>query len=412
MRVPRVVQLRMLLNVAHRPARSASCRWSGDVADVFWKSNSQEHGAARAARAAPQGRHRPWRLAVCRRVLATIVALAAFRSRALHRCQCGHSDGACDVAVAASFCCRRPTERDARPAGAVAATRPSLAATASFGEGAPLGELFSFVSGLYFRGKLTYARRFAAPPEPGNPIVGSGVHIITPNAGLRSPDTRVTRDAVRAFCAADIDADNAAYRAPLERSARALAREIGDCDVVLLGSIASPKYVDVLLEIFGDRLLFPVDFVGRGDMSRGGLLLRSAASGVGARVRAGRRRRPPRLAAAEAGPAMPRSRADHSARPRQRRRCASTARGPADQPPQDVLAGARLTKGDLLQYYADVSPCLLPHLARSRDGDEALSARRRRRVLLHEARAEPASRLDSHLPDRSRQQGRHRLSDD
>ncbi|HEV8347452.1 MAG TPA: hypothetical protein VGQ16_12805, partial [Vicinamibacterales bacterium] len=51
-------------------------------------------------------------------------------------------------------------------------------------------------------------------------------------------------------------------------------------EVVLLGSIASRKYVDVLLEIFGDRLRFPVEFVGRGDMSRGGLLLRMAAAGM------------------------------------------------------------------------------------------------------------------------------------
>ena len=40
------------------------------------------------------------------------------------------------------------------------------------------------------------------------------------------------------------------------------------------------KYVTVLTAIFGDRLLFPIDFVGRGDMSRGGLLLRQAREGV------------------------------------------------------------------------------------------------------------------------------------
>ena len=74
---------------------------------------------------------------------------------------------------------------------------------------------------------------------------------------------------------------NARYRRPLEQSARALAAEIGpDCDVVLLGSVASPKYVDVLGGIFGERLRFPIDFVGRGDMSRGGLLLRKAREGV------------------------------------------------------------------------------------------------------------------------------------
>jgi hypothetical protein len=168
-------------------------------------------------------------------------------------------------------------------------------------EGAPLGELFSFVSGLYFRGKLTYARAFAAPPEPGNPLVGAGVQVITPNAGLRSPDTLVTSAAVRAFARGDVDAANAAYRRPLERSARALARELGDCEVVLLGSIASPKYVDVLLGIFGERLRFPLEFVGRGDMSRGGLLLRQAAAArelqyvpVAGAIRHGTR--PPRLA--------------------------------------------------------------------------------------------------------------------
>src|SRR5258705_137811 len=49
--------------------------------------------------------------------------------------------------------------------------------------------------------------------------------------------------------------------------------------VVLLGSIATGKYVDCLLEVFGPRLVFPAAFVGRGDMSRGGLLLRAARSG-------------------------------------------------------------------------------------------------------------------------------------
>jgi hypothetical protein len=147
-------------------------------------------------------------------------------------------------------------------------------------DGAPLGDLFTFISGLYFRGKLTYARRFAQPPEPSNPIVGGGVHVITPNAGLRSPDTRVTHAAVRAFARGDIDIENRNYRRPLEASARTLLAEIGpECEVVLLGSVASPKYVDVLTAIFGERLLFPIAFVGRGDMSRGGLLLRHARAG-------------------------------------------------------------------------------------------------------------------------------------
>ena len=166
--------------------------------------------------------------------------------------------------------------------------------------GAPIGEVFSFMSGLYFRGKLAYASAFASPPEPGAPARAAGVFVITPTAGLRSVETPVTIDALRAFAGEDVAADNPKYRQPLERSARAVASELGDCDVVLLGSIASPKYVDVLLGIFGEKLKFPADFVGRGDMSRGGLLLRCVSAAqeldyipVAGSVRRGQR--PPRL---------------------------------------------------------------------------------------------------------------------
>jgi hypothetical protein len=146
--------------------------------------------------------------------------------------------------------------------------------------GAPLGEVFSFLSGLYFRGKLTYASAFARVPETSTDVTGSGVFIITPSAGLRSPDSMLTLDAIRAFASVDVDAANAKYRRPLERSAKALAADItSDTTVVLLGSIASGKYVDVLQSIFGKHLMFPQEFVGRGDMSRGGLLLRCAAAG-------------------------------------------------------------------------------------------------------------------------------------
>ena len=142
--------------------------------------------------------------------------------------------------------------------------------------GAKLGDLFAFVSGLYFRGKLTYARRFAVAPVAASP----GIHIITPTAGLQAPDRAVTLSEMRAFAESDVHPGNVRYRQPLELSARTLAARIGEeCDVVLLGSVASPKYVEILLEIFGGRLRFPIDFVGRGDMSRGGLLLRRADEG-------------------------------------------------------------------------------------------------------------------------------------
>jgi hypothetical protein len=146
--------------------------------------------------------------------------------------------------------------------------------------GAPLGDVFAFVSGLYFRGKLAYARRFARPPDPDDPVVAGGVLVITPNAGLRSVDTPVTTESFRAFANVPIDLGNPKYVRPLSASARALAEAAGpDCEVVLLGSVASGKYVELLLPIFGDRLLFPPDFIGRGDMSRGGLMLRCVYAG-------------------------------------------------------------------------------------------------------------------------------------
>jgi len=144
-------------------------------------------------------------------------------------------------------------------------------------EGAPLGDVFSFLSGLYFRGKLTYARAFASPP----PSETSGVHLITATDGLWSPTTRVTLSDLERFATVPIDAKEPRYRLPLERDAERLAESVGEgCDVVLLGSIATRKYLDVLEPIFGDRLLFPMEFIGHGDMARGAMLLKRAASGA------------------------------------------------------------------------------------------------------------------------------------
>lgn len=142
-------------------------------------------------------------------------------------------------------------------------------------EGASLGDVFTFLSGLYFRGKLAYARAFARPPA-GLP----GVLVITPNEGLRPADERVRLPRLRGFARVPIAEEEVRYRRPLVRDARRLASEAGpECDLVLLGSVASGKYVDVLTEVFGLRLRFPAEFVGRGDMSRGGLMLRCVDEG-------------------------------------------------------------------------------------------------------------------------------------
>jgi hypothetical protein len=140
-------------------------------------------------------------------------------------------------------------------------------------EGVPLGEVFSFLSGLYFRGKFTYAKTFAQPPE-----TVPGVLVITPNRGILPADVRVTLEDLHSFSKVPVDPRDARYAGPLERDAKILAQAIGrHCETVLLGSIGTQKYAGILLRHLEERLKFPSDFVGRGDMSRGGLLLRSVA---------------------------------------------------------------------------------------------------------------------------------------
>jgi hypothetical protein len=158
-----------------------------------------------------------------------------------------------------------------------------------------LGEVFVFLSGLYFRGKLAYANAFARPDL-------SRVLVITPTRGLLPAETLVTLADLREFAEVDIEEGDPRYRRPLERDLRRLVRQLTpQCEVVLLGSVATGKYISVLLEILRQRIRFPAEFVGRGDMSRGGLLLRCAVDRtelsyipVEGAVRKGKR--PPKLA--------------------------------------------------------------------------------------------------------------------
>ena len=149
-----------------------------------------------------------------------------------------------------------------------AAARFDLAQRLRAAGGAPLGDVFSFMSGLYFRGKLTYARAFARGP--------ADMLVITPSDGLLRADRCIGLDDLSRFAAVKVDADDLRYRLPLERDGTALARRIGAlAEVVLLGSLATTKYLSILEPIFGPRLRVPQEFIGRGDMSRGALLLRA-----------------------------------------------------------------------------------------------------------------------------------------
>jgi len=138
--------------------------------------------------------------------------------------------------------------------------------------GAPLGEVFSHLSGLYFRGKLAYSLAFATAAR--------GIMIITPTDGLVPPETVVTVDDLRRYASVAIAAGDERYRQPLTHDCERLLARVGrQAEVVLLGSLATRKYLDVLEPMFGPRLRLPREFVGRGDMSRGALLLRAVREG-------------------------------------------------------------------------------------------------------------------------------------
>lgn len=141
--------------------------------------------------------------------------------------------------------------------------------------GAPVGEIFAFLSGLYFRGKITYAAAFARAPAGV-----AGAYVITTNRGLVTVDTPLDKRALAELGTVDIDARDERYRKPLARDAAALGKSLDDAQVVLLGSLATAKYVDVLGDVLGERLVYPRTFVGLGDMSRGSQLLKAARAGV------------------------------------------------------------------------------------------------------------------------------------
>jgi len=143
-------------------------------------------------------------------------------------------------------------------------------------EGVPIGEAFSFCSSLYFRGKIAYARRFAAPPAG----IEEGALVIAPGFGLVPTDWALTLDRLEALRRTPVDPEVPGYAKPLRDQARALRERLSPgTRVVLLGSIATGKYVDLLEPVFAERLVFPRCFVGQGDMRRGSLMLNAARAG-------------------------------------------------------------------------------------------------------------------------------------
>ena len=151
------------------------------------------------------------------------------------------------------------------------------------------------MSGLYFRGKITYARKFGR------------AFVITPDQGLIPAETTITSQVLIRFADAEIDLGNPGYRTPLEQTARALADEAGArCAVRAARQRRVGEICPGAERRFSVRgSSFRRTFVGRGDMSRGGLLLRAAAASAGARLHPRHRRRAPWGSSAEARPAQP-----------------------------------------------------------------------------------------------------------
>ena len=143
-------------------------------------------------------------------------------------------------------------------------------------EGVTIAEAFTFMSSLYFRGKIGYARHFAAPPpEMALGTQDDGILVIAPGFGLVPPSWRITPEEMKKLRRTPVDLKSRAYCAPMKKHVEQLRDLAPAAWVVLLGSVATGKYVDLLLPALGDRLLFPRDFAGAGDMKRGGMMLRA-----------------------------------------------------------------------------------------------------------------------------------------
>ena len=103
------------------------------------------------------------------------------------------------------------------------------------------------------------------------------MHIITPTRGLVPAETLIGLRELSEFASVPVHPKEPRFTDPLRQSIQAMST-FEMPEVILLGSVATGKYTDTLLPLLGDRLLFPADFAGRGDMSRGALLLRSVAA--------------------------------------------------------------------------------------------------------------------------------------
>jgi hypothetical protein len=84
---------------------------------------------------------------------------------------------------------------------------------------ATIGEVYSFISGLYFRGKMMYAEAFRAAPA-GVPAV----LVMVPGAGLVPPETIIDAGQLRAIAGISVAEDNPEFRDPCDDSRQIAGR--------------------------------------------------------------------------------------------------------------------------------------------------------------------------------------------
>lgn len=136
--------------------------------------------------------------------------------------------------------------------------------------GLTIGEAFAWISSLYFRAKLHYARRF------GSLATGSAVLVIAPGFGLVPEDWPLSSDRWRRLRRVPVDPRRPAFRRPLATACDELRQRLSADDrIVFLGGLSAERYLSVLGPALGPHLLIPRDFVSRGQMQRGSLLLRA-----------------------------------------------------------------------------------------------------------------------------------------
>ena len=214
-------------------------------------------------------------------------------------------------------------------------------------EGVTIEEAFTFMSSLYFRGKIGYARHFAAPPPElalGSRTTASWSSL--PASGWCRRACRITPEEMKKLRRTPVDLKSRAYCAPMKKHVEQLRDLAPDGLGGAPGQRRDRQVRGPAAAGPRDRLLFPRDFAGAGDMKRGGMMLRAVREDRELSLRHPRRAPPPRprlklLAGSGSRPQELLHRSRQPAQSRARPAQVSTLSGGSTSPSMP-LAGAKM----------------------------------------------------------------------